>query len=519
LKAATLPKLRAIAITVGMDDGEAQSDNVRTFARNSAKPAADPLFLTVNTAPGAIAPGATQTLNCSYDETGLTNNTGYTNFIEVICDDPDYFPQDPTGASLGKPQIQFELFIGCPDAQAYLTTGLGEAWLTNFGAEAGGGNFNASSHDNFEVNGETAHHFDGGWALVVQDSVHWAFDGCSVGGYPRRAGEWGPTLPCGLTVNSVTYNSPTGPNTDAVQEVTYNMIDLASPNGFFPPSSRQCGGVSLEIKRVGSQNTAFGDFVLTHIKLTNDVGAPGDIPGVMNNVYFGIVTDWDISSNDNVRAYNDGYSQENNGAGAPGTGTWIDGHARLDADAVGAGPLGSGSSPTFMSADIQNDQGRGNRAMDMLSSPATYCASVDPSACGNTDLASLFSAAHWPSIADGATVEFTMCIYRVENGVNGLPFTTGAAGMEKVYREVTCRAKAFAGFGKGDINCDGCVDLQDVVALGNIVDGLTNPANTAAEYTADVNGDNTYTEADYNLLYDVVAGVQPASAMANAWRF
>jgi hypothetical protein len=517
LTAQNLTKMRSIAVTAGLDEETDEVENVRTFASNGVKSASDPLFLTVNTAPGAIAPGATQTLNVDYDETGLTNNTGYTNFIEIDSDDPDYFPQDPSGASFGLPFIQFELFIGCPDALDFLTTGLGEAWLTNFGAEAGGSNFaTADNQDAFVVNGNDAHHFDGGWALVVGDSAHWALDGVSVGAYPRRAGEWGPTLPCGLTV--VANNYPSAAGLDAVEEVSYNMLDLASTNGYFTPSARQCGGVLLEVQRVGSQDADYGDFVLTHIKLTNEVGAPGDIPGAMNNVYFGVITDWDISSNDNVRNYNDGYAQEDNGAGAPGTGSWMDGHVRLDQNHVGAGGVGSGAAPTFMTADFFDQPAHGEASYRMMSNPTGYCATVDPSSCANTDLAALWSAAHFPSIADGASVDIYMAIYRVEDGVNGLPFVSGAAGAEAVYREVTCRAKAFAGFGKGDINCDGCIDLQDVVALGNIVDGLLTPS-PAAVYTADADGDNDWDSADYNLLYDVVSGVQPASNLANGWRF
>jgi hypothetical protein len=512
-------KAFSIARTAGVDEESEDMATARTFAENTVKSAADPLFLAVNTAPGAIAPGATQTLNVDYDETGLTNNTGYTNFIEIDSDDPDYYPQDPTNAFYGLPWIQFELFIGCPDATDFIVTGLGQAWVTNFGAEAGGGNFStADSDDAFAVNGNDAanQHFDGGWALVVQDSIHWAFDGCSVGGYPRRAGEWGPTLPCGLTVAAMNYPSPVG--VDAVEEVTYNMLDLASTNGFFTASSRQCGGVFLTVKRVGSSDPAFGDFLLTHINLQNEPGDLGDISGALNNVYFGIVTDWDITATDNVRAYNDGYAQEDNAAGPPGTGTWMDGHVRLDADHVGAGALGSGGAPTFMTADIQNDQGHGDAALRMLSNPAGYCATEDPASCANTDVAALWSCAYFPSIADGAAVDIYMAIYRVEDGVNGIPFVSGAAGAEAVYREVTCRAKAFAGFGKGDINCDGCIDLQDVVALGNIVDGLLTPAG-AAIYTADADGDNDHDGADYDLLYDVVSGVQPASALGNGWRF
>ena len=38
-------------------------------------------------------------------------------------------------------------------------------------------------------------------------------------------------------------------------------------------------------------------------------------------------------------------------------------------------------------------------------------------------------------------------------------------------------------------------------------------------YTADVDADLDYDQADYDLLYDVVAGIQPHSALANRWRF
>lgn len=526
LKSSNPEKALQIMRTAGVDEESEEVDNVRTFADMNAKSASDPLFLTVNTAPGAIAPGATQTLNVDYDETGLSNNTGYTNFIEIDSDDPDYFPQDPTNAFFNLPRIQFGLFIGCPDATDFLTTGLGQAWITNFGAEAGGGNFGTSDDDDaFAVNGNDAadQHFDGGWALVVQDSIHWALDGVSTGGYPRRAGHWSPTLPCGLTVAANNYPRPGG--VDAVEEVSYNMIDLASVQTAnavtqIPAGTRSAGGVVLNVQRVGSTDAAFGDFVLTHIVLTNEPGAPGTIPGAMNNVYFGVITDWDISSNDNVRNYNDGYVQENNGAGAPGTGTWMDGHARLDQNHFGAGAIGSGGAPTFMTSDFydQTGAGHGLAAFRMMSNPTGYCATLDPSSCANTDAAALWSCAYFPSIADGASVDIYMAIYRVENGVNGLPFVAGAAGAEAVYREVTCRAKAFAGFGKGDINCDGCIDLQDVVALGNIVDGLL-PASGASIYTADADGDNDHDDADYNLLYDVVSGVQPANALNNAWRF
>jgi hypothetical protein len=508
----------AIDLTAGVDDAETES-LVRSFA-NSATGAADPLFLTVTEAPGAVAPGAAQSIAVTYDETGLTNNTGYTNYIEITNDDPDYYPQDPSGAALGVPTITFQLFIGCPDAEAVMNTGLGEVWVNNFGADAGGGNFNDAGPQNFSILGNTANMFDGGTALVVQDAFHWAFDGCSVGGYPRRAGEWGPTLPCGLTINASNVDSPLGVGADAIEDVSWNQLDLASTNGYFAPSSRNAGGVFCTVKRVASQDAAFGDFVLTAMTIQNEPGDFGDISGALNDMYYGGVTDWDISGTDNLKAFADGYGQTN--GGGPGWGnpasTWIGGHVRLDGDIVGAGPLGMGGSPTFMGGDIFDDQGHGDNAFIMMSDPANYGASIDPASINNTDIGALWSLIHVPSLADGESVTFYYAIYQVENGFNGLPWSN-AAEADAAYAEITCRAKAFAGFAKGDVNCDGCVDLSDVVLLGNILDGLYDPTGTGGVYTADANGDNAWTQADYDLVYDVVAGVQPASALANAWRF
>jgi len=44
------------------------------------------------------------------------------------------------------------------------------------------------------------------------------------------------------------------------------------------------------------------------------------------------------------------------------------------------------------------------------------------------------------------------------------------------------------------------VDLQDVVALGNILDGLLVPSGGGV-YTADTDADSDWDEADYDLLY------------------
>jgi len=505
-------KDRATALTAGVDT-EIDQTLVRGFA-NYAGATADPLFLTVNEAAGTVAPGASQSINVTYDETGLTNNTGYVNYIELVTDDPDYYPQDPSGATLGLPSITFNLFIGCPDATDYLTGGLGDEYVTNFGATADG------DANGFIVNGN-AWYYDGGFAVVVTDSSKWAFDGCSVAGYPRRAGEFGPTEPCGLSVATNNYDSPLGAGADEVQEVTYNMIDLASTFGYFTPSTRQCGGVFNEIQRVMSTDADYGDFALGKWTITNEVGMDGDMP----NVFVACVTDWDVAAgtDNHVGVYPAGYTCFDGGALMP---NHVGGYIRLDDDAAGSGKLAAGGAPVFMMADIQDDQGHGENAYRMMDltvnvGPTAYADWVDANAesgvvVDNTDMGGLIVFAHYPLLAEGASETFYFAVYQADNGANAT--WSDMAGYEAAVAEIMCRAKAFAGFGKGDVNCDGYVDLQDVVLLGNILDGLYT-ATGGGVYSADVNADNAYTQADYDLLYDVVAGVQPASAMSNAWRF
>jgi hypothetical protein len=61
----------------------------------------------------------------------------------------------------------------------------------------------------------------------------------------------------------------------------------------------------------------------------------------------------------------------------------------------------------------------------------------------------------------------------------------------------------------GDVNCDGYVDLTDVVSLGNHIDGLIDLTGTCSEGKVDIDSDGDIDEDDYNLLYDTVADVGP----------
>jgi len=484
-------------------------NQVRSFA-NSTNAASAAAFLTINTAtPLVLSPGASANINVTYDESGLNNNTLYTNYIEIESDDPDYYPQDPSGASMGLPYIEFSMFIGCPDASGTMVMGWGEDWVTNFGGVADQGN-----GPGFDINGH-AWMYDGGMVCAAVDNDHWALEGVSVGGPPRRAQEWGPTLPCGVNIGTASYSNPLG-GTDDVDTVSYNQIDLASANGYFTVSERQVYGILLNIQQVTSHSTEFGEFALTKITLTNEA----DGQGPLNDFYLGEAIDWDIAAgtDNHTYFYPDGYAVANQGPSGKSAADYACGHFRLDGPIVGTASLGSGGAPTFMMGDCFGDQDGVYHCYDMMSDPYNYASITYPGApVQNTDVGVYVSLFTTTGLAEGASETFYYMTYQLDNGVMGLPWATDAE-FDAALADVKCRAKAFAGFGKGDVNCDGAVDLADVVLLGNILDGLWTPTGGGI-YTADTDGDGSYAQADYDLLYDVVAGIQPASNMANAWRF
>jgi hypothetical protein len=281
------------------------------------------------------------------------------------------------------------------------------------------------------------------------------------------------------------------------------------------------GGVLLNIQHVGSADAAFGDFSLKRVTITNEV----DGAGTLTDIYFGTGTDWDITpyAANNATEYSWGYAADNGGGGGRSDATAAAGHARLDGDIIGALTMQSGGTAgDFQMGDFFGYAGSalpGAVPFDIMSSPSTFMATyypgVDPA---DDDIGVYASLFHIPSLAEGASETFYYCTFAIDKGVNGLSWSD-APGFDAAMGEIVCRAKAFAGFGKGDVNCDGLVDLADVVLLGNIIDGLYDPTGTGGQYSGDADGSGVIDPVDYDLLYDVVAGVQPASAMNNAWRF
>ena len=63
---------------------------------------------------------------------------------------------------------------------------------------------------------------------------------------------------------------------------------------------------------------------------------------------------------------------------------------------------------------------------------------------------------------------------------------------------------AFEVFDAGDINCDGSVDLKDVVMLGKYIAGGYNIE--LDEDTADLNGDGAVNDNDIDILRKFIAG-------------
>ena len=271
----------------------------------------------------------------------------------------------------------------------------------------------------------------------------------------------------------------------------------------------------LDVQKIGSADPAFGNFVLSKVVFTNEVGDPGDIVGTMDSVLFGVGTDWDVGSADNMYKFSSGYAVFD-GGGDGSAATFAGGHARLVGDHHAVGAMGSGGAPTFMMGDILNDQNHGDAAYHIMDDPQFWADSIDVASTFDTDIGAYWTAARFDALADGASETLYMVHFGVHNDGVHEDWSDGA-GFQAAVANAVAKAKAYAGLGAGDVNCDGAIDLADVVLLGNIVDGLFDPTGTGGEFAADTDGDADVDEDDYTNLYDVVSGV--GGALVNAWRF
>jgi len=489
---------------------DADGDSLaRHFAAEATAAAAAP-FLTWGDGPPTLAPGEAGWLLFGYDPTGLYEGVSYVNYLEFVTDDPDFYPQDPSGSVLGNPYVVYNLFVGCPEDTATLLLGAGEEWICNYGAL-----LDPVTGQGFRVNGNNWH-FDGSLWAVATDNSKWAIEGVSVGTPPRRPTEFGTREPCGVAITDGSAWNPLG-GTDAYKEATNNIIDQGSSSGFFAQGSRQLGGMVMEVQRVGSQDAAFGDFGLARVKVTNEA----DGNGAMVNLYIGVAEDWDIDpygSNNTHLYYADAYyACDNGGAAGRGDATSAAGNARLDALAVGTSAMGSGGAPTFHMGDFFGDQGL-TEPFSIASAPYAYIPTFHTGdQVQNTDVGVYYSMLHVPLLAEDASAEFVYCTWQLDNGVNGLPWSDSLS-YDAAVAEIVGRARAYAGFGKGDLNADGTIDSLDLAVLDSILHCLITPGG-ALIYTADVDADNRYSWDDYDLLRAVVLGSLPESALANAWRF
>jgi hypothetical protein len=61
----------------------------------------------------------------------------------------------------------------------------------------------------------------------------------------------------------------------------------------------------------------------------------------------------------------------------------------------------------------------------------------------------------------------------------------------------------------GHVSCGAHLDLVDVVLLGNYLDGLIDANHLCLDCAGDVDQDGDIDEDDYDLLYDIAAGIKP----------
>ncbi len=134
-----------------------------------------------------------------------------------------------------------------------------------------------------------------------------------------------------------------------------------------------------------------------------------------------------------------------------------------------------------------------------LQSPADACAESQ-----HSDRQAYYSFAELDFSAD-ETMTFGYYIFGYSGPATGNNYNTFDTSL---IISTAVAAQQFAGFGRGDINDDGTVNLADVVALWNFVNGTGN--GPLFQHLADVNADDNVDIADVQYLADWWFGIGPA---------
>jgi len=275
---------------------------------------------------------------------------------------------------------------------------------------------------------------------------------------------------------------------------TWAMVDSGQDMGYYPNQDGPSMGLLVKYREIGVYGADFGNFKLTIQDINNRNADP------INGLYYGAFVDWDVSSADEGDGdcdkgyiYQYGPSGDVYGfIGLPSAGSFWPDDTPTD-------PFYNGH--ILHSADDYWDNEQYDSLYVWCDGYAEGSITIHPVETAGTDRAMTFA--------------FGKCDLG-DQGVHSFGFATfGIIGSWSTsdLDYLTELANKLSGFGRGDINGDGVIDLRDLVRLANFVRDDVNPGPVPFLHIGDVNCDDVVDGGDcaYMAAYFFNGGTPPHS--------
>ncbi len=467
-----------------------------------------------------LLPGQSTNITWTYDGTGLGRGTD-DEYIQAVNNDPDFYPEDLSYSVIGYPTLKITYVGGCPEQNTTL------AWNT-LGAANSEKVYNhgalGDGHSGALVwgadGGYNANLYDGGFLLVGDSSAqlggaqfrldYYKFSGLYVAS-PRPSDSI-----CGFDGSASVHlgwrrqgGCPGQPVEITGSRETSVFSDT---NTNYPPTSPLSSiGVTVFQTEVGANDPMYGDFKLICWNLQNRDSVAKDLKA-------GSYIDWDVgvSYDKNVGLLSDnfnGYAQWN--AASP---QYAFGMFDPDLCTSYCGIDPSANSPHKMLSYLYtycyhwdcwpgyNDVYGWGLGWAMATTPPYRLYYYGPQGpAGERGDRSVFLVNKGFILPSNGSQNVVQALYAVPATSNDVE-TIDALAVE-----VAKRAARWAGFARGDVNDDGCVNLADACWLssGNQIYPDT--------YCGDVNLSGTVDPVDVVYLLAYISGSGPAPQ--GAWRF
>lgn len=445
----------------------------------------------------AIAGGSSQDFEFHITETTMNILNDNVFYVTLSSNDPCYLPEDPSAS----PQDVIEYHVPyeyCPAEEGIMAFGTtGEEYYTDYGLFGDGDvayDFTLTGSDDFLYEGTV-------FFMTSMDDCAWnifSASSPSFGGYlfpffldypTSECGgcDFGTTLPVLYTADGgQNYSNPTG------DLCSFAVIDSmqAEYAGVWPHQAGPSMGIWVKYREVGTYSVAafpqFDNFKLVVMDIINRSEEKAPI----NGLYYGIFTDWDIESGAN---HHDGNIDNGYVYGWDPAATSVYGH------------IGLPRSGSYFCDGTKTDpmyNARINYNPSEIYPPADYTPdSLYSWINSNPEGALTFAANAAPGDAEDDQ-SYEIAFGKVDLGATphsfgfalfGLPDAVGSADYQ--VNELSKFINKYAGFGRGDVNNDGVIDLKDLVYLSEYVAGV-GPGPVPFMHLGDLNCDGNVDSAD-----------------------